>query len=342
MSVCALGFGECGAEWKTLVEETRVDTALKRLQVERATHADLPALVELRREQGWHPNELLLRALLAWERARLFVVRSAPDGPPIASTSAIAPGAIGVIGNVVTAPAYRRRGLGRLLMQTTLDWLREQRVRHAVLDATADGRPLYTRLGFVPVAPSYLVASDVSTLDTHALLAQTAGRQARISGADGLARLRALDEAAFGGDRMWLLERLLALPYSWLYTVEEAGEPLGYLALRYPHERTGELRLGPWVARDSASAAALLASALGEEAPWRAATAADGLTGQERILMPFSAVGGSALSLLTEIGAAPQIDDLVMQLDLATDDSAAIPLAIHPEWVYGWLSNMVF
>jgi GNAT superfamily N-acetyltransferase len=50
--------------------------------------------------------------------------------------------------NVYTEPAYRRRGLARILMQTMIDWCRRQGFAHITLHASDDGRRLYESLGF--------------------------------------------------------------------------------------------------------------------------------------------------------------------------------------------------
>lgn len=61
----------------------------------------------------------------------------------------VAEGRHAIVLNVFTEPAWRRRGLGELLMRQVLDWAREQRLDRLVLHASAEGRPLYERLGFV-------------------------------------------------------------------------------------------------------------------------------------------------------------------------------------------------
>lgn len=54
----------------------------------------------------------------------------------------------GLILNVYTEPAWRRRGLAVLLMQRVLDWAAANGVKSLVLHASNDGRPLYEKLGF--------------------------------------------------------------------------------------------------------------------------------------------------------------------------------------------------
>jgi GNAT superfamily N-acetyltransferase len=51
--------------------------------------------------------------------------------------------------NVYTEPAYRRRGLGRLVMGVIHDWCRANRVRSVALNASREGRTLYDTLGYV-------------------------------------------------------------------------------------------------------------------------------------------------------------------------------------------------
>jgi ribosomal protein S18 acetylase RimI-like enzyme len=71
-----------------------------------------------------------------------LVIDQHPPGPGNLS------GKTGYIMNVVTHPAYRRRGLARRLVQITLAWLEEQGIQRAELHTTDMGRPLYEELGF--------------------------------------------------------------------------------------------------------------------------------------------------------------------------------------------------
>ena len=50
--------------------------------------------------------------------------------------------------NVYTEPAYRRRGLARVLMRTMIDWCRREGFARVTLHASDDGRRLYESLGF--------------------------------------------------------------------------------------------------------------------------------------------------------------------------------------------------
>ena len=53
-----------------------------------------------------------------------------------------------VILNVYTEPEFRKRGIARQIMLTILERLKEQGLRAVNLHASAEGRPLYEKLGF--------------------------------------------------------------------------------------------------------------------------------------------------------------------------------------------------
>jgi GNAT superfamily N-acetyltransferase len=55
-----------------------------------------------------------------------------------------------IVLNVYVEPPWRRRGVGEALMRSVLTALAERNVRRIVLHASAEGRRLYERLGFVP------------------------------------------------------------------------------------------------------------------------------------------------------------------------------------------------
>jgi GNAT superfamily N-acetyltransferase len=56
----------------------------------------------------------------------------------------------GLILNVYTERAWRRRGVADALIRELLRWCRGNGIESVVLHASADGRPLYEKLGFAP------------------------------------------------------------------------------------------------------------------------------------------------------------------------------------------------
>jgi GNAT superfamily N-acetyltransferase/heme-degrading monooxygenase HmoA len=62
----------------------------------------------------------------------------------------VAEGRHAIVLNVFTEPAWRRQGLGTLVMRHVIAWAARERLDALVLHASDEGRPLYQRLGFVP------------------------------------------------------------------------------------------------------------------------------------------------------------------------------------------------
>lgn len=55
----------------------------------------------------------------------------------------------GFIFNVYTAPAHRKQGLARRLMDAMHQWCRAEGIERVVLNASAFGKPLYESMGYV-------------------------------------------------------------------------------------------------------------------------------------------------------------------------------------------------
>ncbi len=69
--------------------------------------------------------------------------------PPKNGEHKLAVGRQGIVINVFTERAWRRRGIAALLMNHVLDWARSTGLETLVLHAAPDGRHLYEKLGFV-------------------------------------------------------------------------------------------------------------------------------------------------------------------------------------------------
>jgi GNAT superfamily N-acetyltransferase len=54
--------------------------------------------------------------------------------------------------NVYTAPAHRKQGLAKRLMETMHDWCRAQGIERVVLNASVFGQPIYEQMGYVVAA----------------------------------------------------------------------------------------------------------------------------------------------------------------------------------------------
>lgn len=169
---------------------------------------------------------------------------AALDGERVVGTAFVTPfGPAATINMVIVAEAMRGRGLGRALMERVLA---AAGPRDARLTATADGLPLYEKLGFratgmihqhqgvpsvPPPVPGSVAWAETPDLDT----------------------LAALDRIASGMERRPLLDRLARLGRFAVLT--DAGAVTGFAALRAFGR--GEV-IGPVVAPDPQAAMALI------------------------------------------------------------------------------------
>ena len=157
---------------------------------------------------------------------------------------------VATIGLVLVAPDRQGRGIGRALMTALIA---DSEPRALMLNATAEGLPLYEKLGFVSTG---LVRQHQGRLDGGcALPPAPAVALRRAVSADHLA-LCALDAAVYGADRSGLVGRLLATGDAWL--VERAGQLEGFSVLRAFGRG---MIIGPVVAQSEDEAIALVAAA---------------------------------------------------------------------------------
>ncbi len=70
------------------------------------------------------------------------------EGVPVGSAALCEAAGLAGIYNVATRPEYRRTGIATALMRHVLQDARERGLQTCVLQSSADGRPLYARLGF--------------------------------------------------------------------------------------------------------------------------------------------------------------------------------------------------
>jgi GNAT superfamily N-acetyltransferase len=207
----------------------RVVHSPRRPAIRPARPGDLARLGPLYERSGFGAR---LAGVVGFARARLdgeVVVAEAGDALVGVAAGAVF-GATGWIGGVAVVPGHRRAGLGGALTQAVLEFLDGRGVATALLHATALGRPVYERLGFVPET-AYLTLTGPTRPPRPA--AGPAGADRPGPAQDPLVRpgrqadldaVAALDLAATGEDR----RRLLAALWPTGGLVAGDGRPVGY------------------------------------------------------------------------------------------------------------------
>ncbi|HKH69039.1 MAG TPA: GNAT family N-acetyltransferase [Reyranella sp.] len=193
---------------------------------------------------------------------------------------------VGTIGLVLVAPEQQGRGIGRALMEALIA---DASSRALMLNATAEGLPLYEKLGFVSTG---LVRQHQGRLSVLPPAPDVPLRRA--VPADHAA-LCVLDATVFGADRSALIGSLLASGDVWL--VDRVGQPAGFAILRTFGRG---MIIGPVVASTEDEAIALVAAAAKAAPP-----------GVMRVDIPAHAEGLAAW--LTAAGL-PAIDTVTVML----------------------------
>ena len=209
--------------------------------------ADIEGALGLVSEAGWNQVAADWRIFLELGAAYgLFT----PSGRLVATAATLPyPSGFGWISMVLVAHASRRQGIATRLLGRCIAALKAAGIV-PVLDATPAGREVYKPLGFRDGWPIQRWRRTGS-----ALQGENAPQVRPLTDADWPA-LRQLDAAAFGCDRAPLLSRLRSRSGSFACVAGEGGRLRGFLLGRDGRIAT---QLGPIVAEDEATAAALSA-----------------------------------------------------------------------------------
>jgi ribosomal protein S18 acetylase RimI-like enzyme len=238
--------------------------------------ADVGTFLRLALAEGWICDRWELDFLRGEFPAGCLVIRE--GGRAIAFVTAIRYERSGWIGNLLVHKRQRGRGLGTLLMATALGALVTAGTETVWLTASADGRPVYERLDFVPVdcIRRWRGRGDV--------------RDDSPTGAADLDDVIRRDGAAWGDKRASILR-----------TVAEQGRVVadgrGFLVVQ---RGAAGIQLGPWSCDDAPAAAALLTAAL------------DLVGGGREVFLDVPSANGAATALLRERGFAPCGETLLM------------------------------
>ena len=222
--------------------------SLDALPIRSLTLRDLTACADLSEDRGWSREERKWGLLLAAGRGHGI---DAPDGGLAAACVVTEYGpreqpSLAAVGMVLVAERHSRQGLGRRLMRHVLE---EAGTTPLTLHATPLGRPLYEVLGFKVTGQAEMVRGHFVPSGRTDVLTRTAT-------ADDLPAILRLDAEVFGMDRTHIVTRLPAFADQ-LRVAEKDGRIIGYAAA-WPNMHTHVV--GPLIARDTATAQALIAS----------------------------------------------------------------------------------
>jgi len=119
------------------------------MQVDQFRRDDVQPFLSLAGEEGWLCSEQEFAFLLDSFPQGCFCMRQ--GGEPVAFVTSIKYGTSAWIGNLIVKSGLRGKGIGGTLMTAALDALEKAGAATVWLTASAQGAPIYERLGFEPV-----------------------------------------------------------------------------------------------------------------------------------------------------------------------------------------------
>lgn len=273
--------------------------------------ADVDAATEMILGNDWGVRRDFLAFAASQPECAPMVVEA--EGAIIGTGVGTANGSVGWIGTIFVDPAWRGQGLGRAITEAIIDRLESGGARTLVLVATADGRRLYSKMGFeIQTRYRILEAPGLSSRTGGSAIAAPTSR-VRPFHPDDLEAMLELDRAGTGEDRAHVLRRF-ATPDSTKVLAGLDGTVDGFV-IRAPWGG------GATVARSFEAALAIIDE--------RRAKA--GETGRVRVGLLQENVDG--LARLEAAGFTPQW--------AAPRMIRGEPMRWHPEWIWGQFNHAI-
>ncbi len=256
--------------------------------------ADLRSAIELSRIAGWNQTMDDWQTVLRLDPQGCFCIEL--DDRIVATTTLLCYGSrLAWIGMVLTLPEYRRRGFALRLVKAALERAAALKIESVKLDATAEGQPLYEKLGF----------KTEQVIERWFRVAQQDRTPDRITPSSSQYSLE-LDLEAFGADRASLLRELAS-----------RNPPIavdgGYCFFR---KGTRASYLGPCVAQSQQAARVVIEQCL------RASP-------ESNLYWDLLSTNGNASQLATEFGFVPQrrLQRMVLGNSLRKNDELVYAIA---------------
>lgn len=213
------------------------------------TEQDIPAGVRLNTLSGWNQTAVDWNRFLGRSPLGCFVMEH--DGKVVGTATTICyEDRFAWIGMVIVDPGHRKQGIGTRLLAKTVEYLDDAHIATMKLDATPEGKPLYTELGFVD---EYEIERWISKRPAGAAL--TRGVTCASLSEIQMEQVFRLDKELFGADRSFLLRSVFEETPKFATAVWENGLPQGYA---FGRRGLFADHLGPWMARNRAGAEKIL------------------------------------------------------------------------------------
>ena len=248
------------------------------------TEQDVPGGLRLNTLTGWNQTAADWRRFLQNSPRGCFVMEHGGNVVGTATTMDY-DSRFAWIGMVLVDPEHRKRGIGTALLKKTIEYLDSSQIATMKLDATPQGKPIYTKLGFVE---EYEIERWILKRPPRQISKTPNSTGVRLSEMQR-ERVFRLDKELFGADRSFLLRVLCEEAPQFTTAVWEEE-----LLQAYAFGRRGLFadHLGPWMARTYAAAEKILEGFLAKSS-------------RETLIVDCMKSNSTAVELLRGCGFAP-------------------------------------
>ncbi len=204
------------------------------MRIRHMTFSDIEFALACAHEEGWcsETSETFTNFLL-YDAEGCFIAEE--DHQPIGLCVGTHYGHWGFLGELIVIKEKRGRGIGRRLLNHTVDYLKNQGSRAIVLDADLLAVSLYESVGFRKVCRSFrFVGKSEGNSSSHVRAMQM----------DDFQKIKDLDRIAFGADRSFFLERIFDLYPEYCKVQVSEGNIVGFIFAQKGYQVTS---VGPWI-----------------------------------------------------------------------------------------------
>jgi len=208
------------------------------------TPDDIPAGMRLKELANWNQNRGDWERFLAASPEGCFVAEA--DGRVVGTVATIIfEKRFAWVSMALVDPVMRGQGIGTKLLEQSIAHLDGCHIASMKLDATPQGKPIYEKLGF---------KSEYGIERWMLKRPDASGSVARAE-APELEEALTLDREVFGADRSGLLRSMAREAPEFVFQTRSGGELTGYA---FGRRGSRADQLGPWMARNEASAREIL------------------------------------------------------------------------------------